>query len=532
MLLCLPLFALLIKAFWGIEQTADLHHIIKTNLGTYTANSVILTFFVCAGVFVVGVGLAWFFTMYRFPGSRFLTWASVLPLAFPSYIVAYAYTGMFDYGGGGDFFIKEILEQKTGIQMRSMGGAIFVFTFVLYPYVYLITRASLLMQSGNFLTEARALGIKNPVILYKLIVPLARPAIVAGIALTAMETLSDYATVRFFGVTTLSVGIWRTWFGLGLLDLAALLSMVMLVFMVCAVFTEEQARNKARYYNETEFPISHLRRTLTGKAAWSATFLSSIPVLLGFVVPMIQLAVWSKIWAGTYVLDNYTHTLGNTLFLGTVAAIFTTLAALVVVCAHRTNQLKGAGVLYTVCIHSYVLPGIVAAVGIVIAITSIEKLLDFGIQSIASISLPFFFSGTVLTVLFAYSLHFFAISHHAIHNGFLKMPPSFEHSIQLLQSSWKKRWTWIYLPYLRPALLTSLLLVFIDSIKELPMVFVLRPFDFETLSITAYEMSETEQLSKIGIPALTIVAISLIPVSLLSYHWSLDNKRQRSNHMG
>ena len=507
-LILLPVAALAACVFLPVGGLWS--HLLETTLGLYLKDSALLAAGVVLGASAIGIGGAWLCTVCDFPGRRFFEWALILPLAFPAYIIAYTYTGMLDYGG----WLHEYLGLRNLPPIRSMGGGVVVLSLVLYPYLYLLVRATLLQQSANLVEAARTLGFGPWRTLTRLMLPVARPAMAAGAAIVAMETLSDYATVQHFGIQTFSVGILRTWFGLDSLVGAAQLSMLLLVFTATLVTCERLARRRAGYYNAGQREPLGVVYPLRGARAWAATGACALPVALGFAVPAAQLLAW--VWpADTAIFSaDYRKLITNTLLLGAGAALATTAVAVLLAYARRLRPRDGFGWLHRAATFGYAVPGVVVAVGVMLVCTTLERIAGAAFAGIATPGL--FLSGTLFALYFAYTTRFLTLGFSSVENSLLKVSRNIDYAATTLQASGFETLRAIHLPLIRSGLLTAMLLVFVDVIKELPATLVLRPFDFNTLAVRAYEMASNEQLPDIALPALTIVAAGLLPLMILA----------------
>ena len=509
-LILLPVAALAVCVF--LPSGGVWPHLLETTLGLYLKDSALLAAGVVLGASVIGGGGAWLCTVCDFPGRRFFEWALILPLAFPAYIIAYTYTGMLDYGGW--------LHQRVGLQalpsIRSMGGGIAVLSLVLYPYLYLLVRATLLQQSANLVEAARTLGLGPWQTFTRLMLPVARPAIAAGAAIVAMETLSDYATVKHFGIQTFSVGVLRTWFGLDSLVGAAQLSTLLLFFTVGLVACERLARRRAGYYNAGQRETLGAVYPLRGARAWAAAGACALPVTLGFALPAAQLAAWAWPARAAVFSDDYRELIANTLLLGGGAALATAAAAVLLAYARRQRPHDRLGWLHRAATFGYAVPGVVVAVGVMLVCTTFEKAAGGG-AALAGIASPgLFLSGTLFILYFAYTTRFLTLGFNSVENSLLKVSRNMDCAAATLRASAFETLRAIHLPMIRTGLLTAMLLVFVDVIKELPATLVLRPFDFNTLAVRAYEMASNEQLPAIALPSLTIVAAGLLPLTVLA----------------
>ncbi|MTW20819.1 ABC transporter permease [Allochromatium palmeri] len=495
-------------------------HLATTVLPDYVANSLILMLGVGIGTLLIGVGTAWLTTLCRFPGRRLFEWALLLPMAMPAYLIAYTYTGLLDYAGP----VQTLLRDWTGWSygdywfpaIRSLPGAMLMLSLVLYPYVYLLARAAFLSQSVAVLEVGRTLGQGPWGTFWRVALPLARPAIVAGVTLALMETLADYGTVQYFGVATFSTGIFRVWLGQDEPVAAAQLAALLLVFVLTLILIERGSRRRARYHHSGQRHQPIRRYPLRGWAAFGALLVCLLPLLLGFLVPAGQLAVWSWSRAATGFDARFLSLTLNSLGLAGAAALLALVVALILAYAQRlvptplvrsSARLAGMG---------YAVPGAVIAIGVMLPLAWLDNALDGWMRSTFGLSTGLLFSGTLFALLFAYLARFLSVALQTVESGLTRIRPAMDEAARSLgQRPAQVLWR-VHVPLLRGSLLTALLLVFVDVIKELPATLALRPFNFDTLAVRAYELASDERLADAGPAALTIVLAGLVPVVLLS----------------
>ena len=455
------------------------------------------------GTLIIGVTTAWFCSVCDFRARRFFEWALIVPLAYPAYITAYVYTGIFDYGGSGHAWLSTVIGLSTPLPIRSLGGAIAILTLVLYPYVYLLVRASFIQQSSQIIEAGRTLGARPRTCFMRIALPIARPAIIAGTAIVIMETLADYGTVEYFGVNTFSVGIFRTWFGLGSMVGAAQLSILLLVFVVTLLVIEKRARKRARYYNTESRPFTPTYQ-LHGARAAGAIVICSIPPILGFLIPTIQLIAWLSTRLDSIDISEYATLISNSFSLALASALIVLTIATIV--AYTKNLYSSTGMRLTVQTISsgYAIPGIVIALSVLILLSTLNSW--FGTALSAGFT----------ALVFAYTIRFMTLGFNPIESALEKIPPNLNYAAQVLSASTTETLIKIHLPLIRGGLLTAALLVFVEVIKELPATLVLRPFNFNTLAVRAFELASDERLADIALPALSIAIVGIIPLIVLA----------------
>lgn len=495
-------------------------HLIDTVLFDYINNSLLLLLGVAALSLALGVGPAWLVTMYRFPLSRCLEWALLLPLAIPAYIIAYTYTGVLDAAGP----LQTALREWTGWQyrdywfpeVRSLGGAIVMLALVLYPYIYLLARAAFIEQSVCVLEVARTLGCNGRAAFVRVALPLARPAIMVGLSLVIMETLADYGTVQYFGVSALTSGIFRTWFGLGDSLAAAQLSALLLLFVAVFLYLEKRSRRRARFYHTSSRYSRLSAQRLRGARACLAAAACLAPLLFGFVLPACFLIGWSM--DSRAALDRgYYGLLFNSLSLALLTACLAAALALGMAYGVRNNpRSPGQRFILRFVSLGYAIPGTVIAVGVLIPFAWFDNTLDAFLAARFGVNSGLILSGTLFMLVFAYLIRFLAISIQTVEAGLGKIKPVMDEVARTAGQGPATIIRRIHMPMMRGSLLTALLLVFVDVLKELPATLILRPFNYNTLAVRTYELANEERLADAAVPALAIVLAGILPVILIS----------------
>jgi iron(III) transport system permease protein len=513
LVLALPI--LVIAAYLALPTDEIWQHLADTVLSDYLRNTVILVLGVGVGVLLFGLPTAWLSSMCEFPGRTWFEWALLLPLAMPAYIIAYTYTGMLDFSG----VVQSSLRAWFGWQaqdyrfpeIRSLGGAISMLSLVLFPYVYLLARAAFLTQSASALEASRTLGASLGQTVWRVSLPLARPAIITGLSLALMETLADFGTVQYFGVNTFTTGIFRTWFGLGNQAAAAQLAAILLVAVFMLVLLERWSRWQARYHPSGHKQVASPRYSLRGYRAGLAVLLCSVPLLLGFILPVGQLLFWVLTSAQSSLNAEFIELIFNSLSLASLAAVIALALALGLAYSKRVYNSRYLQLSVRIAAMGYAIPGTVIAVGVLIPFTWLDTQFNHWDNA-----LGLMLSGSLFTVLFAYQVRFLAVSLQTVEAGLGTITPSLDQAGRSLGLSSLGVLRHIHLPLLRSSLLTAVLLVFVDVLKELPATLILRPFNFNTLAVRAYELASDERLADAGLSALMIVCVGLIPVLLLS----------------
>ena len=496
-------------------------HLARTVLTDYIVNSLLLMLGVAIGTLIGGVGCAWLASMCQFPGRGFFEWALLLPMALPAYIIAYTYTGLLDFAGPVQGAVRDMTGWGHGDywfpEIRSLGGAMLMLSLVLFPYVYLLTRAAFLNQSICVLDVSRTLGNGPWRTFIAVALPLARPAIVAGLSLALMETLADYGTVQYFGVSTFTTGIFRTWYGMDSAVAASQLSAILMVFVMTLIALERVSRKRGRFHHTSQRYQDIRRFRLSGWRAAAAFVFCFLAVFFGFLLPAGQLIWWSVRIAGDQIDVNFLRLVWNTIRLGAMAAGMAVVLALLLGYGQRlfarnpvvkaATDLAGMG---------YAVPGTVIAVGVMIPFAWIDNAVDAFMRQAVGVSTGLLLSGTLAALLFAYMVRFLAVSLQTVNAGLTQIRPSLDEAARSLGYSPAETVRHIHTPMLKGSLLTAFLMVFVDVLRELPATLILRPFNFNTLAVRAYEMASDERLAEAAPASLAIVLAGIVPVILLS----------------
>jgi iron(III) transport system permease protein len=469
---------------------------------------------------LIGTGTAWLVTMYRFPGRRVFEWLLLLPLAVPTYIIAYSYLELLDYSGIVQSGLRELFGWHDARSywfpdIRSLGGAVFVMSAVLYPYVYITARASFVAQSVCVLEVSRTLGRNASQTFWQVALPLARPALAAGVALALMETLNDIGAVEFFGVRTLTVAVYDTWLDRSSLAGAAQIASVMLLFVFALLLLELALRAKRRFHHTTGKYRDLPEDTLAGWRGLLATLACALPVLVGFVLPGSVLVHDAIAHVAAGLAPEFWEAALNSFLLAASAAILAVGFAVVLAYARRQTRSKLIQVASTLPAISYAVPGTVLAIGLLIPLAGLDNGIDGLMRSLFGLSTGLLLSGTAFAVVLAYTIRFLAASLGAVEAGLSKISRNIDAAARTLGASVSEMLFKVHLPMLRPALGAAALLVFVDSMKELPATLLLRPFNFDTLATQVFTLVSLYRYEEAGLSALTIVLVSLAPVLLL-----------------
>ena len=514
-LLCLPVFAVLASwAQWDAASAQILREMAATVLPEYALTTVLLCVLVALGVVLVGASTAAAVTLFDFPGRRSFEWALLLPLAMPAYVVAYAYTDFLQFGGP----LQSQLRAWTGLQgrmlpeVRSLGGAVWVFTFALYPYVYLLARSALSERASHLMEAARLLGAPLSRRILTVALPLARPAVAAGVALALMETLADFGVSSYFGIQTFTAGIYKAWLAMDNRIAAAQLATMLLVLVVVLLQLERRAQHRMRFVTGRGARSgSHEARAvdLRGGARWLAWLVCGAPVLAGFVLPVLfMLRPLTADWA-ILPWSRFAEWSWNSMRLGGIAAVLSVAIALLLAFALRRRADRVTRAVVQLVGLGYAVPGAVIVVGLLLPVGWLQA-------AVPQWGVGFWLTATSAGLVWAYLVRFCAVALQSVQSGYTRIPVSFDDSARTLGVAGMRLMARVHWPLLRRSTAAAALLVFVDVMKELPATMVLRPFNSDTLAVVAYQLARDERLGEAALPALALVLVGLIPVVLLS----------------
>jgi iron(III) transport system permease protein len=518
-LVLMPILSVVWIAFHPTENIWG--HLMSTSLPRYAANTLVVMVWVGGLSAVIGTLTAWLVVMYAFPGKKVLEWALLCPLAVPGYLGAYALVDFLEFAGPVQTGLRAIFGWADARDyffpdIRSRYAAIFVLTMSLYPYVYLLARAGFREQSGSAHEVARALGANAFRRFWAIGVPLARPAIAAGTAIVMMETVNDYGTVDFFGVQTLTTGIFSVWLEAGNAGGAAQIACVILAMILALVALEKVSRRHSRFYrmsrSERDLPVVRLK----GRLAWAVTAFCAVPVIAGFVLPVSVLAHHALTRPGRWLAPGLGEALTNTIAVGGAAAVVTVLASLFVVYGARLTRRELPRLLLPVTTIGYAAPGAVLAVGLLIPLGAFDNALADTVLALTGSDPGLMLTGGAAVIVYAYAVRFFAIAEGAADAAMGRVAPSLPLAARTLGQTAGGTLRRIYAPLIRGSVATALLLVFVDCVKELAATLLLRPFNFNTLATRAHEQATLEKIADAAPSAILIIAVSLLAVALVA----------------
>ena len=527
-LAALPVASLALYLFSG-GTGATWAHLAATVLPDYSLNSLLLCAGVALGVSLIGVGTAWLTAMHEFAGRRVFEWALVLPMAMPAYVLAYLYTDLLQYVGPVQSGLRETFGWRRADywfpDVRSLGGAVAMFTLVLYPYVYLLARNAFLERSSGMLEAARTLGLGPWRVFWRVSLPLARPAVAAGVALVLMETLADYGTVAYFGVDTFTTGIYRAWFSLGDRPAAVQLATLLLGCVLILLLLERSSRGRARFHNTTARNRPLPGQRLRGWRALLAAAACLLPLTLGFLLPagLLLRMAWKQ--GAGLPIERFLTLAGNSLTLALVSGLLAVALALLLAYSARLSRHWLARALNRLVGLGYAVPGSVIAVGVLIPVTRLDLWLAATWEQLGGQNPGLLLTGGIAALVYAYLVRFLSAALQTVEGSLGKITPSMDDAARSLGlGQWPTLWR-VHLPLLRGSLLTAGLLVFVDVMKELPATLVMRPFNFDTLATQTYTLASDERLAEASSAALAIVVAGLLPLILLSRQIANSRKR-------
>ena len=489
-------------------------HLRATLIDDYIFNTIFITLFVSLFTTIIGVTTAWLVVMYDFPGRHVFKWLLVMPIAIPAYISAYIYAGLTEPSG----FLFDFLDINFNlgkelfslVDIRNIYGSIFILSISLYPYIYLLCYSSFREQSYCALEVGKSLGLNDMESFNRIALPLARPAIVAGLSLVMMESLAEFGTMDYYGVATFTTGIYRTWFALGDESSALHLASILLSFVFLLIIMEKYSRGSRKYYHSSQKNKTPLEMRLYGKKAILSTLWCLAIALLGFIIPIFQLIIWLFETFDYALRDSFLNIVFNSIFISSISAVLIVLISIYASYKNRVMNDKFTNFALKIFSLGYSIPGVVIAVGIIIFVTSLDD-----IQSFLFDEPIYFFSGSLVALFIAYLVRFSTLSHNATEAGLSKIKRNIDLTLNTFHLSPITSLRRVHIPMMKTTIITSLILVFVDIIKELPATLILRPFNFDTLAINVYELALSEQLMYIASPSLMLIIIGLIPVIIL-----------------
>ncbi len=509
----IPLCTIVVKLFSSPGPYWD--HLSETRLPLYFYHTILLLLGVGGLTVVIGVVTAWWVSTFEFPGRKIFEWLLILPLSIPTYIMAYAYTGLVDSTGTLTRWSEGIFGVAPSgrwVDLMNLPGAIFILSMSLFPYVYLITRASFARQFSNFYDAAAVLGKSHTTIFFRIGLPLARPAIAAGTALAGMEVLNDYGAVQYLGVPTFTTGIFSAWFSLGDITTAIYLAAILMAFVFLLITAESWQRRHRKYTGEESHHHFHRIQPRRSQKALMTT-VCGIIAALSFGLPLVQLLYWAGLTASSVLEIEFLGLVLSSFLLAGGAGIGVALVAIVFLYAVRTARRPFLSTIARWATMGYAIPGAIIAVGLLVPLLAVDRMLI----DLSQGSWGLVLTGGFFALMYAYIVRFLAVGYNPIESGFKKVGTQVNEAARTLgANSLQVLWS-IDLPLIRASLASSVLFVFVDVLKELPLTLILRPFNFDTLATRAFDLATNEMIAESAIPALVIITTGFVPILLLNH---------------
>ena len=519
----IPILTVFLSFF---ESTSNYYEILKdTFLFEYISNSIILLISVLLLTFLIGTGTAYLVSFYEFPLSNFFKWALILSFAVPPYIYAYSLTAFFENYGTAYSILKNLFGDKNYNlyipKFDGMIGVILSLSFSLFAYVYILARASFLYQSQNFIDLGKNLGFTNFKTLYSIILPAARPAIVAGLSLVAMETLAEFGAVDFFSINTLTTGIYNSWITFDDLAFANQLSFFLLLFIFALFILENLSRNKAKYHFNAKGGFKQKQKLqLKGTKSIAAFLFCFLVFFLSFLFPLSQMLYWTIKFPENLFDLQIINLLSNTLYLVILSSFVLIIFSLISNYGNRVTKNKTLNILSTLSISGYAIPGVILAVAFITFIAWFDESV---VKNLGLFSIKKIFIGSILGLVLVYFVRFYSLAFNGIKSGYEKINISVDESSYLLGYSKRKTFMNIHIPFLRNSLLFVCILISLEIIRELPITLILRPFNFETFATTAYISASEDLLEAAAVPSLFLILIATSFIIVTSKYILRDN---------
>ncbi|WP_026837864.1 ABC transporter permease [Gillisia sp. JM1] len=513
-LIVLPIVSIGVKLFSGPGETWN--HIVDNLLLDYLGNTLFLIFACGAIVLLFGVSTAWLVARYEFPLRKQMEWLLILPLAIPGYIVAYAYAGIFDYGGTLQLILEAAGLEFVRFDIMNKSGLAFVLGISLFPYVYVSSRAFFLNQANSLMEASEMLGVGPIKTFFKLMLPMARPAIVAGLILVLMEVLNDYGAAKYFGVNTFTTGIFRSWFSLEEPEAAVYLSALLIVIVFSLILLEKFQRRKLRFNSNGNNNMRINRKKISPKNQVIIFFVVLLPVVLGFLLPVAQLIYWTTLTYENVFNLSFLRISVQSFGIALITAIVSVIIAVILIFFSKWSRLGFIKNIAKLGVLGYAIPGAVVAIGIMIPTIFLDRWLIDVMDYLFNVDLGLILTGTLVTLIYAYVVRFLAVAYNPIESTALKVSNAIPDSSNMLGVGNLRTFFRIEFPLIRTGIASAFILVFIDVLKELPLTLILKPFHVNTLAVKAYEYASDEMVMEAAIPSLFIIVTVMLPVIFLN----------------
>ncbi|WP_034057630.1 ABC transporter permease [Lacinutrix jangbogonensis] len=514
LLIGIPIITIFLKIFLGPGESWL--HIIENVLLDYTLNSIFLIFGCTVITVLFGVSSAWIVSRYTIPFQKQLEWMLILPLAIPSYITAYAYAGFFDYGGTLELMLKAIGIIGVKFNITNIFGLIFILGVSLFPYVYVSARSVFLYQSARLIEASKMLGVGEQKTFFKIVLPIARPGIVGGLLLVLMEVLNDYGAAQYYGVSTFTTGIFRSWFALEEPATAIYLSAILLIVVFAIIGIERWQRGSKNYAIANKSDIELSKIEVSKKRRFVLFLIVCIPVISGFLLPLFQLVYWSVLTASNVVSIAFFKIAFQSFGVAFLTAFLTVFLALLILYFPKWNRLQWLRKSSRIAILGYAIPGAIIAIGVMIPTLQFDKWMISFFKNNFEIAIGLIINGTIIVLIYAYIIRFLAVAFNPIEAAQSKIGKTLIESSNLLGRTNLITFVKIDFPLLKTALLSAFILVFVDVMKELPLTLILKPYNINTLAVKAYEYASDELIMEAALPSLCIILTGVLPIILLN----------------
>ncbi len=519
-----PILTIGVKLISGPGETWP--HLVKNLLATYTINSLWLVLGCGLVSLVLGISSAWVVARYRIPFQKPIEWMLILPLTIPSYITAYTYAGIFDYGGTLELLLRTVGITTVKIDVMNIYGLIVVLGLSLFPYVYVSAKAVFLHQSGRLLEASKILGENERNTFFKIVLPVARPAIVGGLILVVMEVLNDYGAAKYYGINTFTTGIFRSWFAFEEPATAVYLSALLLVVVFLFILFERLQRGDKLFVSSSKSNIKLQKKNVSKIKQLVLFLVVSVPIVFGFLIPFIQLLYWATLTYKDVINPLFFNIAMQSLWLSLLASFLTVVFSLMLLYFPKWNRLKKIQNISKITLLGYAIPGAVIAVGVMIPTLFFDKWLIKTLKQLWGIEIGLLINGSILVLLYAFVIRFLTVAYNPIEANQFKIGNALPESSKLLGKNNLRTFFKIELPLLKIGILSAFILVFVDIMKELPLTLILKPYHINTLAVKAYEYASDELIMETAIPSLSIIATGIIPIILLN-RLLLNHKQDR-----
>ncbi|MGB5822948.1 MAG: iron ABC transporter permease [Proteocatella sp.] len=517
LMILMPIMDVMIHLFQEPNETW--YHIKEFLLADYVKNTVLISGITAVLTMIIGTSLAWLIAAYDFPLRKFFRWALILPLAIPPYIAAYTYAGILSYTGPVQVFFRNTLGLELSqkyFDVMSVQGVIFIFTIFLLPYVYMVVRTYLEKQSSSLVENARLLGKNGYEIFFKVVIPISRGVIVAGVTLVILEVVSDYGVVSYFGIKTFSTAIFSAWFSMGDVDSAIRLAAILMLTVFVVMTAEKSFRGRRRYTSTSSKIRPIAKKKLKGILGMAASLYCGVILVLGFVIPTVQLLKWSMMSYEKILNKSFFILIYNSVWIALIAGVIAMIMAVIIANYTRISESNLSKIYSKITLLGYSIPGAVVAITVILFFVDLDNRLVWFYKLIDVNSPKLVLSMSIWMLVFAYVIRFLAVGYQSVEGGFEKAGKKFYEASRLLGKSSTKTFFLVDLPMIKPTILSGFALVFVDIVKELPLALILRPFNFHTLATKVFEYANNEMIIEAAVPSMIIIGVTLVAIFIIN----------------